>query len=65
MGVSQLGCFMILDEFNKLNQEAISIVSQQFQLIREALLKGSLELTFFNKTVIFDDQMQLFVTFNP
>ena len=56
---------MILDEFNKLNQEAISIVSQQFQLIREALLKGSLELTFFNKTVIFDDQMQLFVTFNP
>ena len=65
MGVSQLGCFMILDEFNKLNQEAISIVSQQFQLIREALLKGSLELTFFNKTVILDDQMQLFVTFNP
>ena len=65
MGVSQLGCFMILEEFNKLNQEAISIVSQQFQLIREALLKGSLELTFFNKTVILNDQMQLFVTFNP
>lgn len=56
------GCF---DEFNRLEEDVLSAVSQQIQIIQGAIKERAPQMTFMHKTVDVDHNAGIFVTMNP
>lgn len=65
MGLVKCGAWGCFDEFNRLDEEVLSAVSQQIQVIQGALKQRSEELTLLDKTTRVDHNSGIFVTLNP
>nr|ADI46856.1 DHC1bf [Volvox carteri f. nagariensis] len=65
VGLVKCGAWGCFDEFNRLDEEVLSAVSQQIQTIQLALKEGARTMMFMDKTVEVDKNAGIFVTLNP
>ncbi|GFR50179.1 hypothetical protein Agub_g12346, partial [Astrephomene gubernaculifera] len=65
VGLVKCGAWGCFDEFNRLDEEVLSAVSQQIQTIQLALKEGAKTMMFMDKTVEVDKNAGIFVTLNP
>ncbi|KAG2486208.1 hypothetical protein HYH03_015170 [Edaphochlamys debaryana] len=65
VGLVKCGAWGCFDEFNRLDEEVLSAVSQQIQIIQLALKEGAKSMLFMDKTVEVDKNAGIFVTLNP
>ena len=65
MGLIKCGAWGCFDEFNRLEEDVLSAVSQQIQIIQAALKTRSPHLDFMGKQVEVDHRAGIFVTMNP
>nr|BBC28429.1 cytoplasmic dynein 1b heavy chain [Yamagishiella unicocca] len=65
VGLVKCGAWGCFDEFNRLDEEVLSAVSQQIQTIQLALKENSKTMMFMDKTVEVDKNAGIFVTLNP
>nr|ADI46936.1 DHC1bm [Volvox carteri f. nagariensis] len=65
VGLVKCGAWGCFDEFNRLDEEVLSAVSQQIQTIQLALKEGAKTMFFMDKTVEVDQNAGIFVTLNP
>lgn len=65
MGLLKCGAWGCFDEFNRLEPEVLSAVSQQIQSIQSALKQGQREMNFMARNVPVDKNAGIFVTLNP
>jgi len=65
VGLVKCGAWGCFDEFNRLDEEVLSAVSQQIQIIQGALKEGAATMEFMDKTVEVDKNAGIFVTLNP
>ncbi|GLI62890.1 cytoplasmic dynein 1b heavy chain [Volvox africanus] len=65
VGLVKCGAWGCFDEFNRLDEEVLSAVSQQIQTIQLALKEGAKTMLFMDKTVDVDKNAGIFVTLNP
>jgi dynein heavy chain 2, cytosolic len=65
VGLMRCGAWGCFDEFNRLEEEVLSSVSQQIQMIQSALKEGRKEVTLLDATCTVDANAGLFVTLNP
>ncbi|KAG2426397.1 hypothetical protein HYH02_014824 [Chlamydomonas schloesseri] len=65
VGLVKCGAWGCFDEFNRLDEEVLSAVSQQIQTIQLALKEGAKTMIFMDKTVEVDKNAGIFVTLNP
>jgi len=66
-GLAYTGSWTCLDEFNRIDVEVLSVISQQVLTIREALLLGkhNKEFVFGGKTIHLNHDLGIFITMNP
>eukprot|EP00898_Chlorokybus_atmophyticus_P001659 jgi/Chlat1/2494/Chrsp175S08714 len=64
-GLLRAGAWGCFDEFNRLDEEVLSAVSQQIQSIQTALKEGLKTLDFMGKSVDVCNTAGVFVTLNP
>ena len=66
-GLAYTGSWTCLDEFNRIDIEVLSVISQQVLTIREALLLGkhNKELILGGKTINLNHDLGIFITMNP
>eukprot|EP00899_Mesostigma_viride_P029629 jgi/Mesvir1/9851/Mv22388-RA.1 len=64
-GLVKCGAWGCFDEFNRLEEDVLSAVSQQIQAIQLALKEGAAEMDFMGKRVNVDKNAGIFVTLNP
>ena len=64
-GVAQTGCWICLDEFNRIDIEVLSVVAQQLLLIRIALLADRKEFMFEGREMRLKATQGVFITMNP
>lgn len=50
-GACSTGCWVCLDEFNKIDSDTLSVVASQLLCVREALLRGRDSFLFFGRSV--------------
>ncbi|CAK8687664.1 unnamed protein product [Clavelina lepadiformis] len=74
VGLCQVGAWGCFDEFNRLEERMLSAVSQQIQLIQEALrsqalnknnLSAAIKIELLGKQVKVSPEMAIFITMNP
>nr|BCL66104.1 cytoplasmic dynein 1b heavy chain [Volvox africanus] len=65
VGLVKCGAWGCFDEFNRLDEEVLSAVSQQIQTIQLALKEGAKTMLFMDKSVEVDKNAGIFVTLNP
>lgn len=65
VGLVKCGAWGCFDEFNRLDEEVLSAVSQQIQIIQGALKEGATSMSFMDKTINVDRNAGIFVTLNP
>ena len=65
MGLLKCGAWGCFDEFNRLEPEVLSAVSQQIQLIQGALKQGQRQMAFMGREVPVNRNAGIFVTLNP
>lgn len=65
VGLVKCGAWGCFDEFNRLDEEVLSAVSQQIQQIQGALKDRSNEIEFMGQQVNVDFNAGIFVTLNP
>ncbi|KAJ3270644.1 Cytoplasmic dynein 2 heavy chain 1 [Terramyces sp. JEL0728] len=65
VGLVKCGAWGCFDEFNRLEEAVLSAVSQQIQVIQNALKKQEKSVTLLGKTVDLDPNSGIFVTLNP
>ncbi|GMH35100.1 hypothetical protein BSKO_02968 [Bryopsis sp. KO-2023] len=65
VGLVRCGAWGCFDEFNRLEEEVLSAVSQQIQVIQGALKDGQHEMVFLNKNISVNKNAGIFVTMNP
>lgn len=65
VGLVKCGAWGCFDEFNRLDEEVLSAVSQQIQMIQGALKEGAKSMLFMEKTIEVDKNAGIFVTLNP
>lgn len=65
VGLVKCGAWGCFDEFNRLDEEVLSAVSQQIQIIQGALRAQAKTMQFLEKTVEVDKNAGIFVTLNP
>ncbi|CAK92427.1 unnamed protein product (macronuclear) [Paramecium tetraurelia] len=64
-GLAYCGAWVCLDEFNRIYIEVLSVIAQQVQTIREALLEYKMNFYFFGKNVQLNPDLGIFITMNP
>ncbi len=64
-GLAQSGCWACLDEFNRIDIEVLSVIAQQLQIIRAALLRKDYEFDFEDKRIPLKQSFGVFITMNP
>ncbi len=64
-GIVKCGAWGCFDEFNRLDEEVLSAVSQQIQVIQQALKNREPNLLLLNNTIEVDPNSGIFVTLNP
>ena len=64
-GLAQQGCWTCLDEFNRILVEVLSVIAQQLQEIRKALLMGVEEFVFQGKGIKIRPEFGCHITMNP
>ena len=64
-GIVKCGAWGCFDEFNRLDEEVLSAVSQQIQVIQSALKNKEPSLVLLNNTIEVDANSGIFVTLNP
>jgi dynein heavy chain 2 len=64
-GIVKCGAWGCFDEFNRLDEEVLSAVSQQIQVIQSALKNKEASLVLLNSTIDVDSNSGIFVTLNP
>eukprot|EP00727_Mastigamoeba_balamuthi_P008592 m51a1_g4355 putative cytoplasmic dynein 2 heavy chain 1 (4311) ;mRNA; f:228679-242475 len=64
-GLIKCGAWGCFDEFNRLDEEVLSAVSQQIQVIQGALKNKAPTVTLLEKTIEVDQAAGIFVTLNP
>jgi dynein heavy chain 2 len=64
-GIVKCGAWGCFDEFNRLDEEVLSAVSQQIQVIQSALKNRESSLVLLNSTIDVDPNAGIFVTLNP
>ena len=64
-GLSQTGAWGCFDEFNRLAEQTLSVVSMQIQPIQTALKHKLNTVVLLNKEVSLDTNSGIFVTMNP
>ncbi|MEW5298927.1 MAG: hypothetical protein WDW36_001997 [Sanguina aurantia] len=65
VGLVKCGAWGCFDEFNRLDEEVLSAVSQQIQIIQGALKEKATSMMFLEKQVEVDKNAGIFVTLNP
>mmetsp|Transcript_17017 Transcript_17017/g.54247 ORF Transcript_17017/g.54247 Transcript_17017/m.54247 type:complete len:3325 (+) Transcript_17017:156-10130(+) len=65
MGLMKVGAWGCFDEFNRLEEDVLSAVSSQIQLIQGALKQRQPQVEFMSKQVNVDFNAGIFVTLNP
>ena len=64
-GLAQQGCWTCLDEFNRILVEVLSVIAQQLQEIRKALLAGVERFDFQGKNINIEANFGCHITMNP
>jgi dynein heavy chain len=64
-GLAQQGCWTCLDEFNRINVEVLSVIAQQLQEIRKALVQGVERFDFQGKMIELKPEFGVHITMNP
>ncbi|KAL0212077.1 hypothetical protein RCL1_005703 [Eukaryota sp. TZLM3-RCL] len=65
IGLLRCGSWGCFDEFNRLDLNVLSAVSQQIQVIQDALYRRADDVMLLNSTVTVDHNAGIFVTLNP
>nr|CCC48969.1 putative dynein heavy chain, cytosolic, fragment [Trypanosoma vivax Y486] len=65
IGLCQVGAWGCFDEFNRLEEQVLSAVSQQIQAVQEALRMRSGTATIEQQTISLQGNVALFITMNP
>ncbi len=65
IGICQVGAWGCFDEFNRLEETVLSSVSQQIQLIQEALKEKKKKIELLGKQVSLNENIAIFITMNP
>jgi dynein heavy chain len=64
-GLSQQGAWTCLDEFNRIDIEVLSVIAQQLQTVRKALMAGVDKFMFEDKEIKLEPTFGVHVTMNP
>ena len=64
-GQAQCGAWACFDEFNRIEIEVLSVISQQLKLIWENIRYKALKFIFEGLNINLDLRFGIFVTFNP
>jgi dynein heavy chain len=64
-GLCQQGAWTCLDEFNRIDIEVLSVISQQLLTIREGLLRGVKNFLFEGKDIPLRPELGVHITMNP
>lgn len=64
-GLVKCGAWGCFDEFNRLEQDVLSAVSQQIQIIQAAIKENRETMDFMGKSIEVDASAGIFVTMNP
>jgi len=64
-GLVSQGAWACLDEFNRIDEEVLSVIAQQLLTIKFALMKEEKEFRFNNSTLKLNPMCGVFVTMNP
>ena len=65
MGLVKCGAWGCFDEFNRLKEEQLSAISQQIQIIQEAIKAQEKVINLLGKQVDVNFNSGIFVTLNP
>jgi len=65
IGLVKCGAWGCFDEFNRLKEDQLSAISQQIQVIQDAIKTKATSLTLLGRTVSVDLNAGIFVTLNP
>ncbi|RHY58768.1 hypothetical protein DYB34_000770 [Aphanomyces astaci] len=65
IGLVKCGAWGCFDEFNRLKEDQLSAISQQIQLIQDAIKNHVTSITLLNRHVDVDFNAGIFVTLNP
>ena len=64
-GLAMQGCWTCLDEFNRILVEVLSVIAQQLQEIRKALLQGVEQFVFQGNNINIKPEFGCHITMNP
>ena len=64
-GVAQCGCWICLDEFNRIDIEVLSVIAQQLLTIRQAMLADAEHFMFEGREIRLKQTNGVFITMNP
>ncbi|CAR27637.1 ZYRO0D03168p [Zygosaccharomyces rouxii] len=65
MGISQVGAWGCFDEFNRLDENIMSAVSSQVEVVQNALATGKKEIDLMGTSATLNHTTALFITLNP
>jgi len=65
MGLAQCGAWTCLDEFNRIDIEVLSVIAQQVQCVREALLQKLDMFSFQGEMIALKTTFGVMITMNP
>lgn len=64
-GLCYCGAWACFDEFNRMEQEVLSVVAEQITAIQLALLENKKKFDFEGESVVLDHSCAVFITMNP
>lgn len=65
IGIVKCGAWGCFDEFNRLKEDQLSAISQQIQIIQDAIKARSSPITLLGRSIDVDFNSGIFVTLNP